>query len=95
MTPFQEKCIQKCKDYLESNTSLKNIVFDLIEGKTENYYFSKLEIGKHLLEIFIYSDEAGCMVDNNSWIICERPDYKKDDELIEAFIKKLSKLELS
>ena len=60
-----------------------------INGKRETYYKFTFEHVGHVIEIYIYLDEAGYMLDDHFWTICERPDYSDDDELIASFTSKL------
>ncbi len=95
LLPFQVECIDSCKIYLRDFLGLPDIEFKEIVGKRESYYKLDLEHGSHKFEIYVYTDEAGFMIDGHNWIICERPDYSNDEELINSFIIKLKNAILS
>ncbi len=91
MTAFETKCINTCQRFIRDTLKLTNVNFMETVGKHETYYTYALEKMGHKFEVYVYSDEAGFMVDGHDWSICERPDYTSDEELINSFIEKLRK----
>lgn len=89
MTPFQSKCINACRSILEAELGLPDVIFAETVGKRETYYKFAFRQARYMIEIYIYIDEAGFMIDGHDWRICERPDYSSDEELITAFTSKL------
>jgi hypothetical protein len=86
MNDFQSKCINKCKDVI------RDIQFVEIIGKSETYYKADINHNNQFLEIYVYNDEAGVMIDKENWTIFEKPDYDSPDELIKSFIEHLTKI---
>jgi hypothetical protein len=84
MTMFQEQCINRCNSIRSINFKFKEIV-----GDTETYYLSETEIGKHNVVMYIYVDEAEFKLDEK-WYIFEKPDYDSENDLLNAFIDKLT-----
>jgi len=92
LTPFQNKCINRCKEFLKYFLGLDNVIFDEVAGKRESYCMTTINSAGHKIEIYVYSNEAGFYIaDSREWWICEEPDYDTDDELIQDFIAMLSR----
>jgi hypothetical protein len=89
-TDFIRRCIERCKHFLKSSFD-KEIEFEKVIGKTEIYYKAAIAVSHHKVDIYIYEDEAGFMVDEKDWTICEIQDYSTEEALIESFISKLEK----
>lgn len=90
MTNFQKKCIKEVI-YTLAEYGLGE-VHPQLRGNKEKYYLISLDLGKSKIELYVYEDEAGIMLEDNRWIIFEKPDYKSDDKLINDFIVKLKGL---
>ena len=86
---FQEQCLKGCRDVFRQISVLRYGDFEKIAGKTETYFKATAEGRDHALEIYVYQDEAGYMLDGKRWTIFERPDYGSGNELLEAFLKSL------
>lgn len=84
---FQETCMTRTVRLLEEARLPAR--FEKIKGKREAYHRALLSLGGHSLEVYVYRDEAGFMVNGSEWTICERPDYDGEEALIEAFLQKL------
>ena len=84
---FQEACLTETVRLLEEAGLPAR--FERVEGKRESYYRAPLSVRGQSLEVYVYRDEAGFMVNGSEWTICERPDYDGEDALIEAFLQKL------
>lgn len=85
--PFQEACMRKAVKILEEAGLPAR--FERVDGEHEAYYRVAGTVGTQTMEVYVYRDEAGFMVNGQEWTICERPDYDGDDALIEAFLEKL------
>jgi hypothetical protein len=81
--------MERCKEVMQEG-GFAHIEFQEVVGKSEAYYKADVQAGKKKVEIFVYDDEAGVMVDGHDWTPCERPDYDSDAELVEAFANKLA-----
>lgn len=44
---------------------------------------------KHILDVYLYEDEAGFFLDGKNWTIFEKPDYSSSSELLNAFLTHL------
>ncbi len=88
MTEFQRKCIDAVLAFVE-NLIHDKISFHEIRGEKENYFVGKVPHPSHVVDIYIYLDEAGFGVEGKDWIICERSDYDSDADLIDSLIDKL------
>jgi len=89
---FQNVCIAECQDLLKKNMGIENLNFEQVVGRNELFYKASLNLNKNDIDIYIYSDEAGIMIDGNNWIIFERPDYSNDENLIKSFLEKMSEI---
>jgi hypothetical protein len=67
-----------------------DIEFEEKVGKSETFYKSTIKINNLIIELYVYLDEAGFMIDRQNWIIFERPDYSSEEQLIESFIERLA-----
>lgn len=84
---FQEACITGTVRLLEEAGLPAR--FERIKGKRQTYHRALLSVKGQSLEVYVYRDEAGFMVNGSEWAICERPDYDTEEALIEAFLQKL------
>lgn len=92
MTDFQTKCIAACQRFFQGlrldlrfrEELEKRRLFNL--GRREKFFVGKVALGPHAIEVFVYVDEAGFMVDDKRWYICERPDFDSDEQLIEELM---------
>lgn len=91
MTIFQDQLMQKSKELLY-NILGQRIEFKEIKGKEEVYFKADLKLEDSYIEVYIYEDEAGYMINGKDWIACEKPDFKDQPQLIEAFLGKLQNL---
>ena len=85
METFPEKCIRTVNEAAVS-FGLPPFEFKLVEGRKENYWRATPVQGKSFIELYVYKDEAGYMLDGREWIIFERPDFSTDQELIQQFV---------
>lgn len=83
-TEFQERCIKKVVDYIKEIIGEK-IIFKEVIGRKEMFYQSQIKS----IDIYVYSDEAGFMLSNKEWVICEKPDYHTQEDLMEDFLLRL------
>jgi hypothetical protein len=65
----------------------RRIDFKKVVGQKETFFQGQIDN----IDIYIYSDEAGFMINNKDWVICEKPDYSSQEELINNFLLKLRK----
>jgi len=89
ITRFQERCLGECRNIFRQIRVLRYGDFEKIVGKTETYFKATAEGPNHALEVYVYQDEAGYMLDGKRWTIFEKPDYRSENELLEAFLKSL------
>jgi hypothetical protein len=89
MTEFQNRCLERCRAFLRDDLGLPQVTFKEIIGKHETYYKYDFSNAGQKIELYVYYDEAGFMIDGHDWTICERPDYPHDERLIDSFIEKL------
>jgi hypothetical protein len=68
----------------------RDVAFERIEGRRETYYKATLGGASQAVEIFVYTDEAGFMVDGRDWRIFERPDFASEEDLLENFLDALT-----
>ncbi len=92
MNKFQEKCVASIKELLVKKKDRKSIKFEEVIGRKEDYLKSGFQTksGNHL-EVFVYIDEVGFMFGEKDWHICEKSDFRSEEDLIQAFISKLDK----
>lgn len=89
ITGFQERCLDGCRNIFGQIAALRYGEFAKIVGKRETYFKATAEGPSHALEVYVYQDEAGYMLDGKRWTIFEKPDHRSENELIEAFLKSL------
>jgi|SRR6266403_2109000 len=89
ITGFQERCLDGCRNIFGQISALRYGEFAKIVGKRETYFKTTAEGPSHALEVYVYQDEAGYMLDGKRWTIFEKPDYRSENELLEAFLKSL------
>jgi len=89
ITGFQARCLEECRNILRQIPVLRSGDFEKIVGKAETYFKATAEGPGHSLEVYVYQDEAGYMLDGKRWTIFEKPDYRSENELREAFLKSL------
>ncbi len=63
MTPFQIKCVDRCKTYLEALLGTSDVDFREVVGRRQSYQYFVFGKKRHKYEIYVYTDEAGVMVD--------------------------------
>ena len=85
MISFSEKCIAALDKELASR-HLAPIEFDLVRGKHESYLYAKVVQKDLLIELYVYTDEAGCKLNKRDWKIFEKWDFSDDNELIQRFV---------
>lgn len=91
MNKFQEKCWSKCERLLRDTT----IPFTgpiRVDGKRETYFIVQLMANADAVELFVYVNEAGVMVNSKDWTVFEAPDFESSDLLIDAYQKHVAKL---
>jgi len=87
MNQFQSTCILRCRALLAATPGLEYRDFEELEGKNEPYL--GLRVSDHTsrrIEIYVYLDEAGYMINGEEWTVYERPDYPSDEALIAALV---------
>jgi hypothetical protein len=89
MAGFQERCLEECRNIFRQIPALQYGNFETIVGKAETYFKTTADGPHHALEVYVYEDEAGYMLDGKRWTILEKPDYRSEDELLQAFLKSL------
>ena len=89
ITGFQERALEECRNIFRQIPVLRYGDFEKIVGKRETYFKATAEGPNHGLEVYVYEDEAGYMLDGKRWTIFEKPDYRSENELLEAFLKRL------
>ncbi len=67
-----------------------DLSFEPIEGTRETYYRAMFDRPSAALEIFVYTDEAGFMLDGRTWRVFERPDFPSEEDLLSQFLDALS-----
>ncbi|HBH61356.1 MAG TPA: hypothetical protein DDX85_06390 [Nitrospiraceae bacterium] len=87
---FSRKCIERCRRLLKEALG-KETEFEKVIGKSETYDKATIDVSHYKVDIYVYEDEAGFMVDGKDWTICEVQDYSTAEELMESFISKLEK----
>lgn len=85
MTNFSENCIQAVNEAMVS-AGLPPFVFELIKGRKEDYWRACPSRKMPFIEIYVYKDEAGYMLNGKEWFIFERPDFSTEPELIRQFV---------
>ena len=84
ITDFQKGCTQRVKSLIQEVTG-KKIDFKEVIGRKETFY----QFQFNNIDIYVYSDEAGFMLNNKDWVICEKPDYDSQEELMKDFLSRL------
>jgi hypothetical protein len=85
MTTFSEQCIGAVNEAAVTQ-GFPPFEFKLVEGRKENYWRAAPFHEKPFIELYVYEDEAGYMLDGKEWIIFERPDFSTEQELIQQFV---------
>jgi hypothetical protein len=89
ITVFQERSLAECRDLLRHFSGVRHRDFEKVVGKKEIYFKLTAEGPNHVLEIYVYQDEAGYMLDGKRWTIFEKPDYRSESDLQKAFLSSL------
>lgn len=92
LTNFQEKSRKEVEAFLQHIPEIEFKNFQQITGKKETYLKSNVTSSRHSVEVFIYEDELGYLIDGGEWVIFERADYDVSSELLKAFMAGLSEL---
>lgn len=85
MTDFQKKCIETLAN-ARTKSKQTPIDFSCMRGKKQEYLYAKIPHAGKLFELYIYQDEAGCMQNESSWKVFEKPDFSNPDNLIQHFV---------
>lgn len=88
LTKFQNECLKRFKSLL-SEFSIVYSDYKRVKGKSEDYCYSTLNFNSQFIEVYIYEDEVGYMINKKEWSIFESPDYATKENLINAFIDDL------
>lgn len=83
MNEFQRNCIAEIL-VLFKELKIPEPLFKEIEGRSEQYYLARAVSDGRSLDIYVYEDEVGMMVDEK-WTVCEKPDSRSFQELIKQF----------
>ena len=70
---------------------MEHIGFHEVVGKRETYLKATVKAPQDVLEIYLYEDEAGYLLESGEWIIFEKPDHSSSAELLNAFLTRLRK----
>lgn len=76
--------------FRERNTSFVGPI--RVDGRKETYFIVQFPWGADTVELFIYVNEAGVMVNGKDWTIFEAPDFDSDDLLIEAYVEHVANI---
>ncbi|MBB3226225.1 hypothetical protein FHW69_000815 [Luteibacter sp. Sphag1AF] len=85
MTSFSERCIAALAKEMALRR-LQPIQFELVRGKHEVYEYAKVVQRDLLVELYVYTDEAGCTLNERDWKIFEKWDFSDDNDLIRSFV---------
>jgi hypothetical protein len=91
MNDFQARCWERCHDILQRE-GISYIGPTQIDGKRESYYLVQLEREDTTIELYIYVNEAGTMLNRKQWRIFEAPDFADEKQLIDAFVGHVQQL---
>jgi hypothetical protein len=84
MISFADRCIATLEKEMTCRHLLP-IKFELVQGKHEAYRYSKVSQKDLLVELYVYTDEAGCKLNERDWNIFEKWDFSDDSVLIQRF----------
>jgi hypothetical protein len=88
-TTFQSEALCRAAAVGESAGVLNPPEKEWIEGKEEGYGKLTWRLSPATtLEAYVYTDEAGVMV-NQEWTVFEEPDYRTQQDLLNAFVSHL------
>ncbi len=87
MNDFQQKCLEVTQEILREK-GIALCCFKEVIGKTQTYLMSEIILGGNRYGIYIYEDEAGLGI-NKKWFICEKPDFRSSQKLVQAFSRLL------
>lgn len=86
LTDFQKSSRQEVEDLLRSIPNVECRGFQEVVGRSETYLKATAKAPQHIVEIYIYEDEAGYLLEGGEWTIYEKPDYSSSGELLETFL---------
>ncbi len=89
LSKFQTDGLQECKNLFEKFPNMEHSDFQEVVGKRETYLKATVKAPQHLLEVYIYEDEAGYLLEGGEWTIFEKPDYSSSGELLNTFLVRL------
>ncbi len=89
LTDFQKNLLRDVESLLGNIPHLERGAFQEVVGKRETYLKATVKAPRHVVEIYIYEDEAGYLLEGGEWTIFEKPDYSSPDELIRTFLASL------
>lgn len=89
LTDFQKSLLQDVENILRSLPDLEWGGFQEVVGKRETYLKATTKAPSHVVEIYIYEDEVGYLLEGGEWTIFEKPDYSSPIELVRAFLSSL------
>lgn len=85
MTGFSERCVAALAQEMASRR-LSPIQFEMVRGRQEAYEYARVVQKDLLVELYVYSDEAGCKLNETDWTIFEKWDFTSDSDLIREFV---------
>ncbi len=91
MNKFQEKCWSGCERLL-SDAHMPFTGPIRIDGKRETYFIVQFLLNADAVELFVYVNEAGVMINAKDWTVFETPDFESGDLLIDAYQKHVAQL---
>ena len=92
MNSFQKKCSQRCEQLLrQANVQFSKPI--RVDGRRETYFIIQFSLNSgNVVELFIYANEAGAMIDGKEWTIFEAPDFDSEEALIAAYAEHVAGL---
>jgi len=91
MISFSERCIAALTKEIGSRR-LKPIEFESVHGRHEAYEYARIVQKNSLVELYVYTDEAGCKLNRSDWTIFEKWDFSDENDLIRQFVDYVIKL---
>ncbi|OGW51435.1 MAG: hypothetical protein A2V62_03355 [Nitrospirae bacterium RBG_19FT_COMBO_58_9] len=90
LTNFQRDALHEVQNLFASTPNLELSSFQEVVGKKETYLKATVKAAQHILEVYLYEDEAGYLLEGGEWTIFEKPDYSTSSELLGAFLASLN-----
>lgn len=85
MTAFQDRALEHVREIAVASGASEVEPFGPCQGDHETFVRGVLEHEARRVTVYLYPDEVGLSSGKNHWRIFEKPDYRSEEALLDAF----------